>query len=98
MTTTEWAQTYGGYKASSHIGEKSSFRRLPLTHCAVSLVPFEHPYMDNDGNVFDLEAIMAFIKKFKINPVSGKVSIKHLKFSIYLDYFKYEKIFSNFES
>ncbi|KAG7158935.1 RING-type E3 ubiquitin-protein ligase PPIL2-like [Homarus americanus] len=72
LTSTEWSTLYGGYKASSHAGAKANFRRLPLTHCAVSLLPFSHPYIDPKGNVFDLEAILPFLRKFKVNPVTGE--------------------------
>lgn len=72
LTSTEWSTLYGGYKASSHSGSKADFRRLPLTHCAVSLLPFSHPYIDPEGNVYDLEAILPFLHKFKVNPVTGK--------------------------
>lgn len=74
LTCTEWSTLYGGYKTSSHSGSKAEFRRLPLTHCPVSLMPFNHPYMDPKGNVYDLEAILPFIRKFKVNPVTGEVS------------------------
>ncbi|XP_050702213.1 RING-type E3 ubiquitin-protein ligase PPIL2-like [Eriocheir sinensis] len=72
LTSTEWSTLYGGYKASSHTGAKAEFRRLPLTHCALSLQPFTHPYIDPQGNVYDLEAILPFLKKFKVNPVTGE--------------------------
>lgn len=36
------------------------------------MAPFETPYSDLDGNVFELEAIINFLKAFKVNPVSGK--------------------------
>uniref|UniRef100_A0A6A7FVE1 Peptidyl-prolyl cis-trans isomerase-like 2 n=1 Tax=Hirondellea gigas TaxID=1518452 RepID=A0A6A7FVE1_9CRUS len=72
LTTTEWATFYGGYKKASHSGANAAFRRLPLSHCCLSLVPFSHPYIDPNGNVYDLEAILPFIRKFKINPVTGK--------------------------
>ncbi|KAK7074623.1 RING-type E3 ubiquitin-protein ligase ppil2 [Halocaridina rubra] len=72
LTSTEWSTLYGGYKASSHSGAKADFRRLPLTHCALSLLPFTHPYMDPNGNIFDLEALLPFIRKFKVNPVTGE--------------------------
>ncbi|MCL4138148.1 UNVERIFIED_CONTAM: hypothetical protein GTU68_022251, partial [Idotea baltica] len=72
LTTTEWTNFYGGYKASSHTGAQANFRRLPLTHCTLSLLPFNHPFCDEDGNIFDLEALLPFLKKFKVNPVTGK--------------------------
>lgn len=36
------------------------------------MVPFEIPYMDLNGNVYELEAIANFIKHFKKNPVTGE--------------------------
>ncbi|XP_047481206.1 RING-type E3 ubiquitin-protein ligase PPIL2-like [Penaeus chinensis] len=72
LTSTEWSTLYGGYKKSSHTGARAEFRRLPLSHCALSLLPFNHPYIDPKGNVFDLEAILPFVKKFKVNPVTGE--------------------------
>lgn len=72
ITTTEWTNLYGGYKKASHSGARAAFRRLPLTHCCLSMVPFAHPYIDPHGNVFDLEAILPFVRKLKINPVTGK--------------------------
>ncbi|KAK7572091.1 hypothetical protein V9T40_014563 [Parthenolecanium corni] len=69
LTYTEWSTLYGGKKEGS---EKDKFRRLPFDHCCVSLKRFEQPYCDRDGNIFDLEAILGYLKKFKHNPVSGK--------------------------
>lgn len=48
------------------------FRRLPFDHCALSLQPYENPYCDEDGNIFDLIHIVPYLKKFKVNPVTGK--------------------------
>ncbi|CAL4211333.1 unnamed protein product, partial [Meganyctiphanes norvegica] len=72
LTSTEWATLYGGYKKSSHSGAKASFRRLPYSHCTLSLLPYSHPYCDPKGNIFDLEALLPFLRKFKVNPVSGE--------------------------
>ncbi|XP_054258286.1 RING-type E3 ubiquitin-protein ligase PPIL2-like [Macrosteles quadrilineatus] len=69
LTYTEWTTLYGGKKEGP---EKSNFRRLPFDHCCVSLQPWENPYCDRDGNIFELEAILGFLKKFKVNPVTGK--------------------------
>ncbi|XP_039292291.1 RING-type E3 ubiquitin-protein ligase PPIL2 [Nilaparvata lugens] len=69
ITYTEWTTLYGGKREGP---EKSDFRRLPFDHCCVSLQPFEHPYCDQDGNIFELQAIVDFLKKFKVNPVTGK--------------------------
>lgn len=36
------------------------------------MIPFEIPYCDLDGNVFELSAIIDFLKTFKVNPITGK--------------------------
>lgn len=72
LTYTEWTTLYGG-KRPGHISkEEANFKRLPFDHCCLSLQPFEIPYCDTDGNIFDLQALIPFMKKYKINPVSGK--------------------------
>ena len=73
LTYTEWSTLYGGRRAgTSETSEDSTFRRLPYDHCCLSLQPFEHPYCDPQGNVFELEAILEYVKRFKHNPVTGK--------------------------
>lgn len=34
--------------------------------------PFVHPYCDPQGNIFDLQAVVPYLKKFKKNPVTGE--------------------------
>lgn len=72
LTYTEWTTLYGGKKAGETSKEEADFKRLPFDHCCLSLQPFEIPYCDLEGNIFDLEALIPFLKKFKINPVTGK--------------------------
>ncbi|XP_050445119.1 RING-type E3 ubiquitin-protein ligase PPIL2 [Cataglyphis hispanica] len=74
LTYTEWSTLYGGRKSGTTLetSEEKTFRRLPFDHCCLSLQPFEHPYCDPHGNVFELEAILAYIKQYKHNPVTGK--------------------------
>jgi hypothetical protein len=75
LTYTEWTTLYGGKKAGP---EKSDFKRLPFDHCCVSLQPYEHPYCDKDGNIFELEALMGYLKQYKHNPVTGKVNFYYI--------------------
>ncbi|XP_046688940.1 RING-type E3 ubiquitin-protein ligase PPIL2-like [Homalodisca vitripennis] len=71
LTYNEWTTLYGGKKGGSR--EVKLFGDFPFDHCCVSLQqPFENPYCDREGNIFELEAILGFLKKYKINPVSGK--------------------------
>ena len=73
LTASEWKHLYGGKKdAEGDSKDLADYRRLPLDHCALSLQPFENPYCDEDGNIFDLAHIVPFIKKHKCNPVTGK--------------------------
>ncbi|XP_063228180.1 RING-type E3 ubiquitin-protein ligase PPIL2 [Bacillus rossius redtenbacheri] len=69
LTYTEWTTLYGGKRAGP---ETTAFRRLPYDHCCLCLQPFEIPYCDKAGNIFELEAVLAYIKKFKSNPVTGE--------------------------
>ena len=39
LTTTEWANEWGGYKDRS----QKPFRQLPFYCCAISFTPFEDP-------------------------------------------------------
>ncbi|XP_014085834.2 RING-type E3 ubiquitin-protein ligase PPIL2 [Bactrocera oleae] len=72
LTYTEWSELYGGKKVESAENEHIKFKRLPFDHCCITMVPFDTPYCDVEGNVFSLEAIHAFIKTFKVNPITGK--------------------------
>lgn len=75
MTATEWRETYGGKKVVNPNGSDASFRRLPFDHCSLSLQPFENPLCDTEGHLFDLLAIVPYLKKYKTNPVTGKVNV-----------------------
>ncbi len=75
LTATEWATEWGGKKAAGRgvcAKDLKDFRRLPFDHCSLSLQPYEAPYADDEGNVFDLPHIVPYIKKFRANPVTGK--------------------------
>ncbi|CAG9862117.1 unnamed protein product [Phyllotreta striolata] len=84
ITYTEWSTLYGG-KKMGHGPKDENFRRLPFDHCCLSLQPYEIPYSDLDGNIFDLPALIPYLKKFKTNPVTGKPldfkSLIQLKFT-----------------
>lgn len=73
LTYTEWTTLYGGKKSGTAVEEDTSFKRLPFDHCSLSLQPYDNPYCDDNGNIFELQAILEFVKKFKINPITGKV-------------------------
>lgn len=52
--------------------EHIKFKRLPYDFCCITHIPFEHPYCDPEGNIFELEAIVNFLKVFKKNPITGQ--------------------------
>jgi len=80
LTFTEWSTLYGGRRAAAgHNNQNAEFRRLPFDHCSLSLQPFENPYCDQHGNIFDLMTLLPFLKRFKINPITGeKLDAKQL--------------------
>ncbi|VDN51741.1 unnamed protein product [Dracunculus medinensis] len=85
LTTTEWKEIYGGHKDDiAKRLQKATFKRLPFTHCSLSFLPFEDPVCSQDGIIFDLSYIIPYVKKFGVNPVSGKKmstsELVHLKF------------------
>ena len=51
---------------------KKAFKRLPFTHCALSLQPFEHPVCTPTGTIFDIKHIIPWLKKHGTNPVTGE--------------------------
>ncbi|ETN71538.1 peptidyl-prolyl cis-trans isomerase, cyclophilin-type [Necator americanus] len=84
LTTTEWKEI-GGHKDDTGTRlQRAQFKRLPLTHCALSLLPFEDPVSTRSGEIFDLTHIIPYLKKNGVNPCTGKkMSSKdliHLKF------------------
>ncbi|KAL3994085.1 Peptidyl-prolyl cis-trans isomerase 4 [Acanthocheilonema viteae] len=85
LTTSEWKETYGGHKDDTgRRMQRALFKRLPITHCSLSLLPFEDPVCSQDGIIFDLTQIIPYLKKYGVNPVTGKKMIAkeliHLKF------------------
>ncbi|KAM8712679.1 hypothetical protein ACLKA7_013072 [Drosophila subpalustris] len=72
LTYTEWSEFYGGKKVESLENEHIKFKRLPFGNCCITMAPFEMPYSDLNGNVFEYEAILSFLKKFKVNPITGQ--------------------------
>lgn len=51
---------------------QKAFKRLPFTHCALSLQPFEHPVCTPSGTIFDIKHIIPWLKKKGTNPVTGE--------------------------
>uniref|UniRef100_A0A0G4HJW3 RING-type E3 ubiquitin transferase n=1 Tax=Chromera velia CCMP2878 TaxID=1169474 RepID=A0A0G4HJW3_9ALVE len=66
---SEFARDWGGYKDKK---KGLPFQKLPFFCCGISLTPFEDPVCSKDGIVFDAKAIVPFLKKYKVSPVSGE--------------------------
>lgn len=47
-------------------------RRLPFTHCGLSLVQWTNPVMTPEGIIFELTHLVPFLRKYKKNPVTGQ--------------------------
>ena len=72
LTTQEWKYFFGGKKPGRKADpDEVDFKRLPFDHCALSLQPFENPYCDDEGHVYDLVHIVPYLKKYKSNPCTG---------------------------
>ncbi|XP_054710157.1 RING-type E3 ubiquitin-protein ligase PPIL2-like [Uloborus diversus] len=71
LTATEWNQFYGGKKVVAN-SSGAEFRRLPFDHCSLSLQPFEHPLCTKEGIIYELMHIVPFLKKYHIDPATGK--------------------------
>ncbi|CAB3404164.1 unnamed protein product [Caenorhabditis bovis] len=84
LTNSEW-KAIGGHKDDTGTRlQRAQFKRLPITHCSLSLLPFEEPVCARSGEIFDLAHIVPYVKKHGINPCTGKpLAVKdliHLKF------------------
>ena len=67
VTASEWS-LMGGAKKRNAGGE---FKRLPISHCALSLQPFETPVCTPEGTVYEAMNIIPWIRKHHSNPVDG---------------------------
>lgn len=73
ITMKEWSDEFGGRKAAHGDGiQKGEFKPLAFYCCALSLQPFEDPVATPEGVIFDVTNILPWLKKFKIDPITGK--------------------------
>eukprot|EP01128_Nolandella_sp_AFSM9_P006800 TRINITY_DN3576_c0_g1_i1.p1 TRINITY_DN3576_c0_g1~~TRINITY_DN3576_c0_g1_i1.p1 ORF type:complete len:515 (+),score=153.29 TRINITY_DN3576_c0_g1_i1:76-1620(+) len=69
MTQTEWVNHFGGKGA---VAEARPYQSLQYTHCQLSLQPWKDPVTTADGVIYDVASIMKWLKKHKVDPVSGE--------------------------
>eukprot|EP00189_Rhodosorus_marinus_P003382 CAMPEP_0113961670 /NCGR_PEP_ID=MMETSP0011_2-20120614/5455_1 /TAXON_ID=101924 /ORGANISM="Rhodosorus marinus" /LENGTH=530 /DNA_ID=CAMNT_0000973371 /DNA_START=723 /DNA_END=2312 /DNA_ORIENTATION=- /assembly_acc=CAM_ASM_000156 len=77
VTRTEQEQLYGGKRglSSRETGAALSAAKaaeLPLTHCALSLQPWDNPVCTPDGTVFELLNLFPYVRKYGVHPISGE--------------------------
>ena len=77
ITHSEWASSDAfSASAGSAAGRAkgpngATFKRLPYNFCALTLQPFSHPVCTANGTIFELTAIVPWLKKHGMNPVDG---------------------------
>ncbi|EQC26258.1 hypothetical protein SDRG_15919 [Saprolegnia diclina VS20] len=75
ITASEHKYLYGGKKEEV----RRAYRRLPFDCCSISLKPFENPVCTREGHLFDIEAVIPYVKEHNINPVTGQpLAVKDL--------------------
>ncbi|POM62136.1 Peptidylprolyl isomerase, partial [Phytophthora palmivora] len=75
ITQTEHKYLYGGKKQEI----RRAYKRLPFNCCAITLCPFTNPVCTREGHLFDLEAVVPYVKEHEINPITGKpLALKEL--------------------
>jgi peptidyl-prolyl cis-trans isomerase-like protein 2 len=72
LTQSEMVNHFGGKTQQSLAEQKSIFKRLPFYCCSISLSPFEDPVCNAKGIVFDIVNLMAYLRKYKRDPISGE--------------------------
>lgn len=68
ITQTEHKYLYGGKKQEI----RHAYKRLPFNCCSITLCPFKVPACTREGHLFDLEAVVPYVREHQTNPVTGK--------------------------
>ncbi|GAA5879833.1 hypothetical protein JCM16303_004199 [Sporobolomyces ruberrimus] len=74
LTHTEHSGEHGQHTAGG-VGAKRRdviLSKLPFDCCALTLKPFETPVATQDGTIYELLAIIPFLKQHGTDPMSGK--------------------------
>ncbi|GAA5839584.1 hypothetical protein JCM9279_005989 [Rhodotorula babjevae] len=73
ITHAEHSGGLGEHSASRGARAKNTvLAKLPFDHCALTLKPFETPVCTADGTVYELVAIIPFIRQHGTDPMTGK--------------------------
>jgi len=69
ITHTEWVNDWGGKKVERE--KRLPQKALQFFCCNLTLQPWTDPVCTIDGTIYDLVAIIPWIKKHKVDPVKG---------------------------
>ncbi|PWN52921.1 hypothetical protein IE53DRAFT_384635 [Violaceomyces palustris] len=76
ITPAEHSGVYGQHGATTGASSKKAetgYQRLPFDCCAISLQPWTNPVCSKeDGTIFELTNVIPFVKKYGVNPATGK--------------------------
>eukprot|EP00940_MAST-03C_sp_MAST-3C-sp2_P002130 g2130.t1 len=76
VSQTEHKYLYGGRREKREVVA----RAVPFDHCQLTFRPWQNPVGTADGSVFELLAILPYIRKHKTHPITGKkIKAKDLK-------------------
>ena len=75
ISYSEHVQEWGGKREEHKTSKEDQCVKTPFDYCNLTMQPFEDPYCaldeGNQGIIFDLVAIVPYIKKHKKNPITG---------------------------
>eukprot|EP00523_Entomoneis_sp_CCMP467_P000818 CAMPEP_0168749772 /NCGR_PEP_ID=MMETSP0724-20121128/16897_1 /TAXON_ID=265536 /ORGANISM="Amphiprora sp., Strain CCMP467" /LENGTH=627 /DNA_ID=CAMNT_0008797709 /DNA_START=29 /DNA_END=1912 /DNA_ORIENTATION=+ len=68
------SRNYQSIRAGTAIGPNSSLAssKLPFSHCALTLQPYQTPVCNADGTLFDKDALAGFVWKHRKDPATGQ--------------------------
>jgi len=69
ITQTEWVNDWGGKKVERE--KRLPQKALQFFCCNLTLQPWTDPVCTKDGIIYDLLSIIPWLKKHKVDPVSG---------------------------
>ncbi|BGP25678.1 peptidyl-prolyl cis-trans isomerase-like 2 [Rhodotorula toruloides] len=74
ITHAEHSGALGQHSASSRGAQAKNqvFAKVPFDHCALTLKPFDTPVCTEEGSVYELMAIIPFIRQHGTDPMTGK--------------------------
>ena len=76
ISYSEHVSEWGGKREEHKTSKEEQLVKTPFDYCNLTMQPFEDPYCtvdeNNQGIIFDLVAIVPYVKKHKKNPITGE--------------------------